>query len=87
MIGKYSKLRVARERLNECYHFEFLRNLSIQATNKKHRYAPTKHKKLGVGDIVLLIENNTKRYNYPLARVVEIEENENCEVTAAKVRK
>ena len=71
----------------DIYHSEFLTNLIHQATDRKNRYKPVKHVKLGVGDIVLLEEKFTKRYHYPLGRVLKVDTNSLGEVTAAKIRK
>ena len=84
---KYSVLRKVRENLYETYHNEFLATLMVQATDKKGRYVPTPHRALVIGDIVLLTEKNTKRYDYEMGRVVNIETNSLGEVTAARIRK
>ena len=55
--------------------------------DKPNRYKPVEHKKLKLGDLVLLVENNCKRYNYPRGRVVNVDVNSLNEVTAAKIKK
>ena len=71
----------------DLYHSEFLANLTAQAINKKDRYKPHKHTQLKVGDIVLLTEKFTKRYHYPLGKVVKVTMNDLDEVTEAQVLK
>ena len=82
-----SKLVKCKEKLVDVYHGEFLTNLIHQATDKKDRYKPVKHEELKIGDVVLLVEKYTKRYHFPLGRVLEVEKNTLGEVTAAKIRK
>lgn len=84
---QYEKLRRVKERLESLYHTEFLRTLISQAVDKKDRYRTIKHDKLSPGDIVLLVEPNTKRSTYPMGRVESVEVNDLNEVTAAYVFK
>ena len=81
------QLSKVRERLVDLYNTEFLANLTYQAVDKKGRYDPVKHQPLKVGDIVLLYDKFTKRYNFPLGRVVDVDVNDLGEVTAARVLK
>ena len=85
--SNFSKLTKVREKLSEIYQKEFISTLIVQATNHQDRYKPVTHKHLKVGDIVLLVEENTKRTNYPLAIVKSIVRNESEEVTGAILRK
>ena len=62
--SNFSKLARVREKLSEIYQKEFISTLIVQATNDQDRYKPVTHKHLKVGDIVLLVEENTKRTNY-----------------------
>jgi len=85
--SRYAKLNKAKNNLLECYHRDFLNTLIVQATDKPERYKPVSHKSISVGDVVLLVEKNTKRYQYPMARVISVESNELGEVTAARLIK
>ena len=87
IIKKFSNLCKARERLIDLYHSEFLGTLIKQAVDKSDRYKHVVHERLKVGDIVLLVEKNTKRYLYPMGRVSDVETNDLDEVTAARVFK
>ena len=84
---RYSNLCKAKDRLIDLYHSDFLTTLIHQAVDKTDRYRKVNHEKLHVGDIVLLVEKNSKRYVYPMGRVVGIVENEGGETTAAHVVK
>ncbi|XP_068206225.1 uncharacterized protein [Palaemon carinicauda] len=55
---EYEKLRKVRHNLLEAYQNEFLSTLVAQAVDRKDRYRPVCHQKLGIGDIVL-IKNQT----------------------------
>ena len=83
----YSSLCKARNRMTDIYHSEFLGNLIQQAVDKNDRFKPVPHTKLAVGNLVLLIEKNSKRNVYPMGRVVSVESNDLGEVTAARVLK
>ena len=87
IVNKYEKLRKVRSRLIEEYHKDFLTNLIGQAVDKPERYKPVLHHKIKPGDIVLLVETFTKRYLYPMGRVLSTEVNELGEVTAARILK
>ena len=69
------------------YSEEFLPTLIKQATDLPRRYAPVSHKKLRVGDIVLIKDALIKRSNLPLARVEQVVENDLGEVTAVRLYK
>jgi len=84
---QFSKMNKARSNLLEVYHREFLCTLVDQAVDKCDRYKPVLHKMLRVGDIVLLVEKTSKRYMYPMGRVVEVQKNDLGEVTAAYIVK
>ena len=81
------KLRKIRSRLFDLYNKEFIPQLVTQATNTEGRYKPVTHNRLKVGDIVLLNEENTKRTNLPMGRIIEIQVNNLDEVTGALVQK
>ena len=83
----YSKLRKVRGELMKIYNEEFLCKLINQATDKSSRYSPVLHKKLSVGDIVLIKEVKSKPSKYPMAVVVELQVNVLEETTGAKLRK
>ena len=85
--GDFQRLSKVKSRLIDLYHSEFLTTLINQAIDKKNRYKPVLHKALKPGDIVLLVEKHSKRYNYPMARVHKVEINSLGEVTAAFVFK
>ena len=50
----YSRLRRVRSNLKKVYHEEYITRLIDQATDRKGRYIPIKHKGLQKGDKVLL---------------------------------
>ena len=83
----YISFRKINARLCEIYHSEFLSQLMAQSIDIKDRYKPVNHKTLVVGDIVSIVEPNTKQVNYPLGIVTKIEVNSLNEVTAATVMK
>jgi len=84
---EYEKLRSVMEKMTELYHGEFLAQLISQSTDKRDRYKPVTHKIISPGDVVLLVEPLTKRSNYPLGIVKEVNVNTLGEVTSAKVLK
>jgi len=86
-VDRFSKLNRVKSRLLEIYHGEFIGTLIAQAIDKPDRYRSVPHKSLSVGDLVLLIEKNSKRYLYPMGRVLDVEINDLGEVTAAHVMK
>ena len=63
---KWEKSQISNERLIEIYNSVFTATLISQAVYKKDRYRPVHNKSLEVGDILLLVEPNTKRSNYPV---------------------
>ena len=81
------KLKKVRSQLFKVYHAEFLPQLVYQATDDQKRYTPVSHTKLEVGDIVLIKEDMTKRSNFPMARVVDVQVNNLGEVTGASLVK
>lgn len=83
----FKKLSECNEKLFNIYHHEFIQNLISQAIDQKDRYKPVKHKRLCIGDIVLLVEPNTKRNNYPMGIIKKITVNSLDEVTSAEVLK
>ena len=85
--SEHGKLSKVRERLVDQYNSEFLSNLIYQAVDQPDRYKHVKTKNLQSGDIVLLVEKFSKRYHYPMGRVVSVDTNSLGEVTAAKVMK
>ena len=78
---EYFKLRKVKDKLIQLYQQEFLQTLFYQATDKPERYKPLKHDQVSVGDIVLLKEQFTKAFDYPLARIKKIIVNDLGEVT------
>ena len=83
----FSNLKASNEKLRDVYHGEFLVNLVNQATDKRDRYKPANHKKLSVGDLVLLVEPHTKQCNYPMGIVRKANVNSLGEVTSAVILK
>ena len=83
----FVKLQRVKDNLERLYHEEFLTNLIKQAVNVKDRYAPAHHEQIHAGDIVLLKDEFTKRYNYPLGRVLSVVKNDLDETTGAIVIK
>ena len=84
---EYCKLRQAIKRMMDIYSQEFLTKLAYQAVNKRDRYKPLIHNTLSPGDVVLLVENNTKRSNYPMGVIKSVTINSLGEVTSARVMK
>ena len=80
---EYAKLRNAFKRLNEVYHEQFLQQLMVQSLDKRDRYKPVHNKVISPGDVCLLVESQTKRSNYPMAVVREVNINSLGEVTSA----
>ena len=85
--SSYQKLKNVRSKLVETYNNEFLGTLMKQAVNTKDRYKPATHKKLQIGDIVLIKEENCKPVNFPMAIVKQVTTNINNEVTGAILQK
>ena len=83
----YGKLRQSIKRMTDIYSQEFLTKLTCQSLDKGDRYKPVIHKKLSTGDIVLLIEPNMKRSNYPMGRIKSVSVNLLDEVTSAEIVK
>ena len=86
-IDMYKELSLARRQLYEAYENEFLPTLVKQGVEKVGRYLPKKHLKLARGDIVLVKEDFIKRYNLPMARVLDVKENTLGEVTEVSLMK
>ena len=83
----HSKLRKVLIKFNDLYYNEFLFQLMNQSIDKRDRYKPVTHNSISKGDVVLLVEPQTKRSNYPLGVVKEVTTNSLNEVTSAKVMK
>ena len=83
----FEKIRKVRANMIQNYNGEFLKTLSDQATNTDGRFKPVTHKKLNVGDIVLLKESLSKPASYPMAVVREIKSNDLGEVVEVVVKK
>ena len=79
----HDKLRRVRDRLFQVYNDEFIPQLIRQAVDQKLRYKPVSHKKLQVGDVVLIKEELTKRTNLPMGKVLEVQINDLGETTGA----
>ena len=85
--SSFDKLNKNRLKLVEIYQNEFIADLTRQATNKPDRYASVDHKKLDVGDLVLLVEQHVKSVNFPMGIVRSVVTNSLGEVTDAMVMK
>lgn len=83
----FSKLRKIRTNLVHLYNKEFLKTLSVQATNKIDRFKPVPHGGITVGDVVLLKEPHMKAPDYPMAVVRECITNSLGEVTDIVAKK
>ena len=86
-VNMYEKLTKVRKRMLDLYSQELVSTLVKQSTNIPNRYTPKKHTKLGVGDLVLIKEQFTKRAHLPMAIVKEIQTNSLDEVTTVTVKK
>ena len=84
---EFKKLRESNERLVELYNEEFSALLVSQAADRERRYAPVMHRKLCVGDVVLLREPHMKAYDFPKAIVQQVVVNSKGEVTDIVARK
>ena len=87
VIKKSNTLKKVRERIIEEYNTQFQQTLLYQSINKKDRYKPVNHKALRVGDVCLIKEVHTKAINYPMAKVLQIQTNDQNEVTGAVLKK
>ena len=87
LSDQMKKLVKANNKLVKTYTTEFLQKLMLQSIDKKDRYKKVIHKEVQVGDVVLLVESNTKRCNYPMGIIKSIERNDLGESTAARVMK
>jgi hypothetical protein len=82
-----SKLRTVKSRLNEIYHNEFIHNLRESSVNRPGRYKSMSHLKLCIGDLVVLRQQFTKPYMYPMGIVTAVESNNLDEVVSVSMRK
>ena len=64
-----------RKKLIDLYNEEFRTSLIAQATDRSGRYKLGSASQLKVGDIVLMREDNMKRADFPMARIVELHYN------------
>ncbi|XP_068208007.1 uncharacterized protein [Palaemon carinicauda] len=87
VLDKYQKLRNVRSRLINIYNSEFIAHLVSQATDERSRYKPVTHKRIQIGDIVLLKEPHMKPSNYPMGIVKKVKLNDLDEVTDIAVFK
>ena len=82
-----SQLQKVSKRLNSIYEDYFLQQLIIQSTNKRGGFKPVVHKKLKLGDLVLIKDELTKPHQYPLGRIIELIQNSMGEITEVKLIK
>ena len=83
----YERLQSVIAKLNNLYHTEFLHQLMSQSIDQRDRYKTVDHKVIKPGDVVLLVEPQTKRSNYPMAVVKKVNVNSLGEVVSAIVLK
>ena len=87
IITSFRNLNKVRNKLKSLYSEVFLTGLIDEATKSKNLYKPVSHRRLKVGDIVLLKEEFTKPCYYLMGRVMETTSNDIGEVTSVKVLK
>ena len=87
LSSEYDKLRRVRENMVKVYHEDFMVKLIAQAVDKPELYKPVLHKKIRAGDVVLLVDQHLKQYQYPTGRVLSVEYNSLGESTSAKILK
>ena len=71
----------------DLYYNEFIGTLVNQAVDRKDRYVPVQHKKLQIGDIVLIREDNVKTQGFPMGIGKNILVGGNGEITGAEILK
>ena len=84
---EYSKLILARSKMNKIYQEEFIPKLIDQAIDRHDRYRPVIHDSLHIGDIVLLKERLQKPGQYNIGVVKEVFTNSLNEVTGVSAFK
>ena len=87
ITDEFHKLQRARNKLVSLYRSEFMGNLIDQSTNRKRRFEPVTHQKLGRGDLIMLSEPFQKAVNFPLAIVEDVILNDLQEVTDVIAKK
>ena len=86
IINLNDNLQKVRSRLVKLYNEEFLINLAYRAVDKKSRYKPVLHKRISVGDLVLLKEDYTKPVNYPMGIIKNVTINDLGATTAVTIK-
>lgn len=86
-LEDFSTLVKARNRLIRIYNEEVVYKLIDQAINESNRFKPVGHRKLLVGDVVLIKDEMLKPQKYPLGIVKKTYSNELEEVTSVDVLK
>ena len=81
------KLKKAFKNLNEVYEDQFMQQLVVQSMQKRSGFKPVTHKKLNVGDLVLIKDVLLKLHQYPLARVIGVISNNIGEITEVQLLK
>lgn len=87
LIGRWEKLAKVRKNLKTLYRDTFVADLFNKATDRINRYKKVDHCELKIGDIVTIKSDMLKPYQYPLAKIVNVEKNDLGETTAALLRK
>ena len=86
-IENLRKVIEAKDRVRKLYSTEFLYGLIDDATKLRGKYLPVNHQKLKPGDIVLIKDSFIKAANYPLAKVLSVEENSIGETVRVVLKK
>ena len=85
--SKLQKLNKVQDALYRVYNEEFTQYLVELGSKEKNGFIPVKHKKLEVGDLVLITDKLVKQSQYPMGIVRKVFQNELGEVTSASVYK
>ena len=64
--SSYGKLIKIKDSLRKSYYDEFLRSLTVQATQIGEKYSPKSHSNLQPEDVVLIRDKFVKAIDYPL---------------------
>lgn len=75
------KLKKVFKNLTNAYEDQFMQNLITQSIQKRAGFKPVIHKKVNIGDLVLIKDVLLKPHQYPLARVIDVVTNSLDEVT------
>ena len=87
MFDYFYKLKGVRSRFKTIYYDEFLQNMRELSLNRPGKYYNRNHRKLLIGDLVVIKQKFTKPYLCPVAIVDDVEVNSIGEVTSVSLRK